>query len=64
MNANAIAIGIKDHRHSTNRGGEWFDAKLDIVLLQMSDGSIEVFDFERGTTAVRIRLKSRCATEG
>ena len=64
MNADGVAIGIKDHRHSAYRRGEWLDSKFDIVLLQMSHGSVEVFHFERGTTAVRIGFESRCTTEG
>jgi hypothetical protein len=64
VNANAIAVGIKDHRHPANRRGEWLDSKFHIVALQLSDGSVKVFHFECGAAAVGIWFESRSGAKG
>jgi hypothetical protein len=61
VNANAVTVRIKDHRHAAKRRRQRLDAELDIVLSQARDGGIKILHFERGTTAVRIGAR---ATDG
>lgn len=65
MDANAVAVGVKNHRHAAGRTFHRFQAKLDVVLFQMRDGVVEIFDFERGHAAVGVgREHSRRAADG
>jgi hypothetical protein len=64
VNADAVAVGIKDHRHAANRRGHRLDAELHLVLFQMRDRSVEILHFERGAAAIRTWLECRRATDG
>ena len=48
VNANAVAVRIKNHRHAANRRWQRFDAELHPVLFQMRNGRVEILHFERG----------------
>ena len=33
VNANGVAVRIKDHRHTANRRCQWLDAEFHLVIL-------------------------------
>ena len=52
MNANGVAIGIKNHGHAARRTIHRFNAEFHALFAQMLDGSVKILDFERGGTPV------------
>src|SRR5215469_9563739 len=64
VNANAVAVGIKNHRHAADRRGHRLNAEFHIVLLQMRDGGVEILHFERSAAPVRTGFETWRATEG
>ena len=42
MNADAVTVRIKNHRHAANLRGQLLDAELHIVLFQMRDRGVEI----------------------
>ena len=61
---NAVAVGIKNHRHAADRRGHWLNAEFHVVLLQMRDGGVEILHFERSAAPVRTGFETWRATEG
>ena len=65
VNANRVAIGIVDHRHVTRRAFHRLHAELYVVLFQMRNGVVKIFDFERDHAAIGIgREHSGSAADG
>src|SRR5208282_6384365 len=64
VNANAVAVGIKNHRHAADWRGHRLNAEFHIVLLQMRDGGGEILHFERSAAPVRTGFETWRATEG